>query len=98
MHPLQDGIKSLSFEELEQRKSQIHKRMQMLRRSGNVNGQIWAQLDQLLDVILAEQQERFASMQDVKQTTSNVVINTDPLDIDAVPTGPVQKTPFRPVS
>lgn len=100
MHPLWDNLKNLSFEELEKRKSEINKRMQVMRRSQNHNPQIWDQLENLLDAILDEQQERFRSQSGnpKQQINSGTVLVTDPLEEDAVNTNSsdVSRT-FKPV-
>ena len=84
MHPLSDNLKSLTFEELEKRSSEILKRMQMLRRAGITNPDIWDQLHALLDSVADEKTERVLLM-NTKVTPNSVVINTDPLDDDETP-------------
>jgi len=59
------------------------KRMQILRRNGIENAQIWDQLELLLGSILQEQEERFLSLNN-KSTPTSVVLNTDPLPDDLV--------------
>lgn len=98
MHPLHDGLKTASFEDLEQRKTAVHKRMQILRRTQNHNQEIWNQLESILDAIILEQQERYLVMRDKSPSESPIVVNTDPLDIDQQPQTVPQRTPFRPVS
>jgi hypothetical protein len=98
MHPLESNLKTASFEEMEKRKSEIMKRMQILRRNGIENPQIWDQLELLLDSILQEQEERFLAL-NTKSTPNSVVVNTDPLPDDPVPEdkNPRNKN-FTPVS
>jgi hypothetical protein len=97
MHPLSDNLKSLTFEELEKRSSELLKRMQMLRRAGISNPDIWDQLHMLLDSIADEKTERVLVLNN-KNSQTSVVINTDPLDDDEMPpdakSGPKGFTPI----
>lgn len=79
MHPLADNLKSLSFEDLEKRSSEILRRMQLLRRNNLVNPEIWDQLNLFLDSINNEKMER-ALLLNNRDKDTNVVVNTDPLD------------------
>lgn len=100
MHPLFDNLKSLSYEELEKRNGEIHKRMQMYMRNQMHNPLIWDQLSQMQDAIYAEKQERVHKLnRDATDQSSHVVINTDPLPDDA-PTKPAPATnnKFNPIS
>lgn len=100
MHPLSDNLKNVSFEELEKRKSEIHKRMQIMRRNQIHTPEIWHQLDAMLSSIQDEQSERY--MQQNAQTRnsnqSGVVMSTDPLEEDEIPSqkSAISRT-FRPV-
>jgi hypothetical protein len=100
MHPLWDNLKNISFEELEKRKQEIHKRMQLMRRAQNSNPQIWDQLELMLDAIMSEQQDRFNSQSgNLKpQVDSGTVMVTDPLEDDLLPknTSEISRT-FKPV-
>jgi hypothetical protein len=100
MHPLFDNLKSLSFEELEKRSAEIHKRMQMYNRNQMNNPLIWDQLTQMQDAIYAEKVERAQKLnREVTDPASHVVINTDPLPDDA-PTkaAPATNNKFNPIS
>jgi hypothetical protein len=95
MHPLSDNLKSISFEELEKRSSEIMKRMQIARRSGISNPDIWNQLHSLLDAVTDEKMERATLLnQQTADKNSHVVINTDPIDDDVSPEE--RKTPAKP--
>lgn len=100
MHPLSDNLKNVSFEELEKRKSEIHKRMQIMRRNQIHTPEIWHQLEAMLSSIQDEQSERY--MQQNAQTRnshkSGVVMVTDPLEEDLVnqKESAISRT-FRPV-
>ncbi len=100
MHPLSDNLKNISFEELEKRSGEILKRMQIVRRGGISNPDIWHQLQNLLDAVTDEKIERAQTM--ISQATEknqSVVINTDPLEDDLLPDDrkPTSK-PFTPIS
>lgn len=100
MHPIFDNLNSMSFEELEKRNVEIHKRMQMYMRNQMHNPLIWNQLEQLRDAIHMEKQERVQALnRTITDHTNPVMINTDPLPDDA-PTKPVaaNKNKFNPVS
>lgn len=100
MHPLFDNLKSLTFEELEKRSSEIHKRMQMYQRNRMHNPLIWDQLQQMQDAIYEEKQERAQKLnRDMSDPQQSVVINTDPLPDDA-PTkpAPASNNKFNPIS
>lgn len=99
MHPLFDNLKSLSYEELEKRSAELHKRMQMYMRNQMHNPQIWDQLMQMQDAIHTEKQERVLKLnQNVPDHANHVVVNTDPLPDDApTKTAPVTNK-FNPIS
>ena len=98
MHPLEDNLKSASFEELEKRKTEIMRRMAIMRRNGIQNPQISDQLDMLLDSILAEQEERYMALNS-KTIPNPVVVNTDPLPDDEIPDNKKPRNrDFTPVS
>jgi hypothetical protein len=100
MHPLFDNLKSLTFEELEKRNQEIHKRMQIYVRNHMQNPLIWDQLQQMQDAIHDEKQERAIKLNQSSSTSdSPVVVNTDPLESDA-PVKPVPATSnkFNPIS
>jgi len=99
MHPIFDNLKSLSFEELEKRSSEIHKRMQMYMRNQMHNPLIWDQLSQMQDAIYVEKQERAQKLnRSDSDPSAHVVINTDPLPDDA-PTKPAPASnKFNPIS
>jgi hypothetical protein len=100
MHPLQDNLKIISFEELEKRKAEINRRMQIMRRTQWHNPEIWNQLELMMESVHQEQQERYLQMnsQSSKNNNSGTVLSTDPLPEDQIPD--TQKTvgrQFRPV-
>lgn len=103
MHPLFDNLKSLTFEELEKKHVEIHKRMQMYVRNQMHNPLIWDQLDQMREAIYLEKQERALKLnmdaQESSHTVSHVVVNTDPLEDDE-PMKPihVSHNKFKPIS
>ena len=100
MHPLFDNMKSLTYEDLEKKSLEIHKRMQMYARSGMQNPLIWEQLDQMREALLEEKRERANALNTSAVTTQNhVVVNPDPLEDDQ-PTKPVKSAPntFNPIS
>lgn len=100
MHPLFDNIKSLTFEELEKKHAEIHKRMQIYARNQMHNPLIWDQLEQMREAIYVEKQERALKLnRDATASLNHVVINTDPLEDDE-PTKPVNNTnnKFNPIS
>lgn len=81
MHPLSDNLKSLTFEELEKRSSDILKRMQIMRRAQISNPQMWDQLEMLLNGINDEKMERAIALNSVNpKADKTVVVSTDPLD------------------
>jgi hypothetical protein len=95
MHPLSDNLKSISFDELEKRSSEIMKRMQIARRSGMSNPAVWDQLHSLLDAVTDEKMERASLMNhQPSDKNSHVIINTDPIDDDMMPDD--RKTPVKP--
>lgn len=99
MHPLSDNLKSLSFEELEKRSSEILKRMQLMRRAQISNPQIWEQLEMLLDGINDEKMERAMVLNTASnRPTNNVVISTDPLDEEIVAEPKTTNKGFNPIS
>lgn len=95
MHPLSDNLKSISFEELEKRSSEIMKRMQIARRTGISNPAVWDQLHSLLDAVTDEKIERATLLnQQPADKNQYVVINTDPIEDDVMPDD--RKTPAKP--
>jgi uncharacterized membrane protein len=83
MNSLPTNIQAMSYEDLEKRSAEIHKRMQMIHRSGQHNPLVWQQLQAYLEEINQEKQERAGKLNTlVKNMQSGVVINTDPLDDD----------------
>lgn len=99
MHPLQSDLKNITFEELEKRKAEINRRMQIMRRNQMHNPEIWNQLELFLESIMTEQQERYQVMNQTHQNPpgSGMVLGTDPLDEDELPhKNPVTRT-FKPV-
>ena len=99
MHPLHSDLKHITFEELEKRKAEINRRMQIMRRNQMQNPEIWNQLEMLLESIMLEQQERYQVMnqQSLNPHGSGMVLSTDPLEDDELPAkNPVTRT-FRPV-
>jgi hypothetical protein len=100
MHPLFDNLKTLTFEELEKRNLEIHKRMQMYMRNRMNNPVIWDQLQQMQDAIIMEKQERVILMnQNLNLKEDPVVINTDPVEGDQVPAQTKKpSTTFNPIS
>lgn len=100
MHPLLDNLKSLTYEELEKRVGEIHKRMQIMRRNQIQNSLIWNQLESLLDSLEEEKKDRAMSLnQSPHQIKTGTVLSTDPLDedLEQMPV-PVQNKTFRPIS
>ena len=100
MHPLNDNLKSISFEELEKRSQEIIKRMQTLRRMGNTNQAVWNQLDLLLESINNEKSERAAVLNSPQLTNSQqIVVSTDPLEDDQIiDKGQNQQKKFSPIT
>ncbi len=100
MHPLTDNLKSLTYEELEKRVGEIHKRMQIMRRNQIQNSLIWDQLEALLDSLEDEKRERALALNTTPQhNKTGTVLSTDPLDEDLehLQPEPTNKT-FRPIS
>jgi hypothetical protein len=100
MHPLSDSLKNMTFEELEKRTSDIHRKMQIMRRSGISNPMIWNQMEMLLNSINDEKRERAQLLNNPHaQQKQTVVLNTDPLPEDEpVNSGQPKNTGFKPVS
>jgi hypothetical protein len=102
MHPLFDNLKSLSYEELEKKNSEIQKRLMMIRtKSGPHIEDMWNQLVSMLDAIQQEKLERLQNQQnqETPTETGGVVLNTDPLEeeIDLKKSSKTNK-PFKPFS
>lgn len=100
MHPLTDNLKSLTYEELEKRVGEIHKRMQIMRRNQIQNPLIWDQLEALLASLEDEKRERAIALNSApKQNRTGTVLSTDPLeeDLEQLQPEPQNKT-FRPIS
>jgi hypothetical protein len=99
MHPLFDNLKSFTFEELEKKSSEIHRRMQMYARNQMNNPLIWNQLQQMHESILMEKQERAQLLNAPHNKIDNIVINTDPLE-DDLPAPSTTRKPntFNPIS
>lgn len=76
-------LSDLSFEELQNRQTEILKRLQKLRSWGQGDSEMWNQLQYFLDELETEKQERLAK-QDMGSSDAEdyVVVNTDPLPDD----------------
>lgn len=100
MHPLDDNLKSMSFEDLEKRKAQIIKRITTMRTTGIHNQDMWDQLQMFLDSIILEQEERFMRINTPPSPEDYyIVVNTDPLPDDPPPPDKNPKRDkFTPVS
>lgn len=100
MHPLSDNLKSVSFEDLEKRSSEILKRMQIMRRNGIHNPDMWNQLQSLLDAVTDEKIERATLLNQMPMDkNTHIVINTDPLEDDlVVDDRKAPPKPFTPIS
>ena len=80
MHPLEQNLKSLSFEDLEKRSSEILKRMQILRRSQITTPEIWSQLELLLESVNSEKMERALLLNSSNSSKVTTAVNIDPLE------------------
>lgn len=100
MHPLADNLKSLTYEELEKRVTEIHKRMQIMRRNQFQNPLIWDQLEAFLGSLEAEKLERALVLNRSPQhNKTGTVLSTDPLEEDLEHMQPEpQNKSFRPIS
>lgn len=97
MHPLSDNLKTISFEELEKRSSEIFKRMQIMRRAQISNAEMWSQLEMLLDSIQQEKMER-AMLLNTNITEDSVVVSTDPLEDEIKKDVKPARTGFNPIT
>ncbi len=97
MHPLSDNLKTISFEELEKRSSEIFKRMQIMRRAQIHNAEMWSQLEMLLDSIQQEKMER-AMLLNSNITEDSVVVSTDPLEDEIKKDVKPARTGFNPIT
>jgi hypothetical protein len=90
----------MTFEELEKRSSDIIRKMQIMRRTGISNPDIWNQMEMFLNSINDEKFERAQLLNNRESKhNKNVVVNTDPLPDDEVTDSRETKnTGFRPVS
>ena len=79
-HPLLMDLKSIGYEELEKRYSEILSRMQKLRAWGNSHSEMWDQFQMILDTIIMEKEERLYAQDTQKETASAVIVNSDPLE------------------
>jgi hypothetical protein len=79
-HPLLGDLKSVGFEELERRRSDILKRMQRLRSWNQGTSEMWDQFQMLLDALDLEKEERLLQQDSSKEVSNSVVVNTDPLE------------------
>lgn len=99
MHPLSDNLKSLTFEELEKRSSDILKRMQIMRCAGIANPQMWDQLEMLLDGINDEKMERAMVLNSANpKGDKTVVVSTDPLDDEIAEEPKPSNRGFNPIT
>lgn len=99
MHPLSDNLKSLTFEELEKRSSDILKRMQIMRRAQIANPQMWEQLEMLLAGINDEKMERAIALNSVNpKGDKTVVVSTDPLDDEIAEEPKSSNRGFNPIT
>jgi hypothetical protein len=99
MHPLFDNMTSLTYEELEKKNVEINKRMQIYARNRMNNPQIWDQLEQMREAIVTEKQERTSKLNaKPDHAHDHVLINTDPLEDDVLPTVVNTRPKFNPIS
>ena len=99
MHPLSDNLKSLTFEELEKRSSDILKRMQIMRRAQISNPQIWDQLEMLLDGVNDEKMERAMALNSANpKADKTVIVSTDPLDDEIAEEPKAGNRGFNPIT
>ncbi len=79
-HPLLSDLKNVGYEEIERRRTDIMNRMQRLRSWGHTTSEMWDQLNLILETLDLEKEERMLTQDGAKETTSSVVVNSDPLE------------------
>ena len=79
-HPLLNDLKSMSFEELDNRYREAMNRLQKLRNWGKLQSEAHTQLMLIVESLQMEKQERL--MAEKTDTANPVVVSTDPLDTD----------------
>ena len=79
-HPLINDLSTVSFEELEKRKSNILGRMQRLRSWGQTSSFMWDQFQSILESLELEMEQRLLKEDSAKDLGKHVMVNTDPLE------------------
>jgi len=79
-HPLINDLSTVSFEELEKRKSNILGRMQRLRSWGQTSSLMWDQFQSILESLELEMEQRLLKEDSAKDLGKHVMVNTDPLE------------------
>lgn len=79
-HPLLDDLKSIGYEELERRRTEIMNRLQRLRSWNHTTSEMWNQLHLILEALDFERNERLLQQDKSLDDSNNVMVNTDPLE------------------
>lgn len=79
-HPLINDLNTVSFEELEKRKTNILGRMQRLRSWGQTSSLMWDQFQSILESLELEMEQRLLKEDSAKDLGKHVMVNTDPLE------------------